>query len=378
MTGSPPVVTAAVDQARYRRGSTVNATVTVVDADNRVVVMSTDGTGPDGLAVHDDQRITYSDIPHVQWRYRGTTAVLGTGLSLRLPAPARSTTLEAVVTDAQGNTVVATCPVVVQRLALGVDAQGSDTSLAQLDTAYLGWPAFTGPSKLFWSGGDGPPTWTGKTGHVPTSGIPHLAYIDPLTSAQIRDLLDAWPGAWREVWLTPHQEGDRTMAPDAFKAAFGPLVAALAGHPLRLAGKVRIVVNLTEYWQRTKGGPGYAAYIPPGLDSALDYLGVDIYPGTQTNYTPPATVLAGPIAAARDAGLQLVIPEFGVVVPAYPTAAQLQARAAWYRDLLDQAEAAGVVAAGLWQADGKQAVGSGGFILGPDDPARAVILPYLP
>jgi hypothetical protein len=377
VTGSAPVPTVTVDQAGYRRGGTVRASVAVVDADNRVESLSTDGTAPDGTALHIDQRQVFSDRASATWRWAGTTAVLGTGLTLAVPVPARSGVLEAVVVDAQGHTVVASCPVVVQGLALGVDVQGSDTSLTQLDAAYLGWPAFTGPSKLFWSAGAGVPTWTGKTARVPATGIPHLAYIDPLTVDQIVGLLDTYPGTWREVWLTPHQEGDRTMAPDAFKASFAPLVAALAGHPLRLAGRVRVVVNLTEYWQRTKGGNAYAAYIPPGLDPALDYLGVDNYPGGQTGYTPPATVLAGPVAAAEAARLKLVFPEFGVVVPAYPTAAQLQARAVWYRDLLVQAEDAGVVAAGLWQADGKQAVGTGGFILGPDDPARAVVAPYL-
>jgi hypothetical protein len=31
----------------------------------------------------------------------------------------------------------------------------------------------------------------------------------------------------------------------------------------------------------------------------------------------------------------------------------------------------------VWQADGDQAVGTGGFIAGPTDPARAVVTPYL-
>jgi hypothetical protein len=127
VTGSPPVATVTVDQARYPRGAQVRATVTVTDPDSRVETLATDGTGPDGTSVHVDQRAVYSDIPTVTWRYQGTTAVLGTGLTLTLLAPARSVVLEAVVTDRQGHSVVTACPVVVRSLALGVDADTYQT-----------------------------------------------------------------------------------------------------------------------------------------------------------------------------------------------------------------------------------------------------------
>lgn len=263
------------------------------------------------------------------------------------------------------------------RLLLGVDVQGSTTTLAQLAAAFAAWPSFSGPTKLFWSANKGAPTWTGKTALVPKTAIPHLCWIDPITAEQIRALLDVMPTTWREVWLTPRQEGDRTMTPAAFKAAFGPVIQAVAGHPARKAGRVRIVVNLTEYFQRVKNNNGYAAFIPAGLDPALDYLGADCYPGTPINYTPPATVLAGPVAAAKAAGLKLVIPEFGLVVPTDPTVAQLQARATWYRDFLDQADRAQVVAAGKWEADGDQAIGTAGFVTSASDPARGILAPRL-
>jgi hypothetical protein len=263
------------------------------------------------------------------------------------------------------------------RMLVGVDVQGSTTTLAQLAAAFAAWPSFSGPTKLFWSANKGAPTWTGKTALVPSTAIPHLCWFDPLTVEQIRALLDAMPSTWREVWLTPRQEGDRTMTPAAFKAAFGPVLQAVAGHPARRAGRVRIVVNLTEYFQRVKNNNGYAAFIPSGLDPALDYLGADVYPGGQSNWTSAATVLAGPVAAADAAGLKLVIPEFGLVVPTNPTAAQLQARAAWYRDFLDQAERARVVAAGKWEADGDQTIGTAGFITLASDPARGVLTPRL-
>jgi hypothetical protein len=122
-----------------------------------------------------DQRVTYSDIPNVLWRYQGSTAPLGTGLTLTLLAPARSVVLEAVVTDAQGHTVVTSVPVTVQGLMVGVDVQGAKSTLADLDAA-LGIVARLHRSPPSCSGRLAPDclTWDGKTVHVPASAIPHL------------------------------------------------------------------------------------------------------------------------------------------------------------------------------------------------------------
>jgi hypothetical protein len=62
-------------------------------------------------------------------------------------------------------------------------------------------------------------------------------------------------------------------------------------------------------------------------------LGVDIYPGGQSGWTPRRSLLSGPLAAAQTAKVPLVVPEFGVVVPAGATAAVLAAsgRRGWRR-----------------------------------------------
>jgi hypothetical protein len=377
VTGSPPVVTlTGSGVGKYRPGQQVRAVATAADRDTRREVIA-GGHGDDGT----DTTVTVDHVDQARivsatWKTAGTSLAVS-GMVVTGPAPRRSDTIVVVVEDRQGNRVPAELPVAVRSLLLGLDVQGTKTTLADLDAAFAAWPAFSGPSKLFWSEGAGPPTWTGKATHLPKTAIPHLAYFDTLTVAQIVALLDAMPATVPQLWLSPHQEGDRTMTPAAFRAGFGPLIQAVAGHPARLAGRVRIVVNLTEYWQRTKNNNGYAAFIPDGLDPKLDLLGADCYPGGQTGYLPAAAVLAGPTAAARAAGLQLVVPEFALVVPASPEAADLDARAAWYRDFLDQGDAAGILGAGAWLADGKQAVGTGGFIPAAGDPVRDVLTDWL-
>jgi hypothetical protein len=344
VTGSPPVATVTVDQARYPRGAQVRATVTVADPDSRVETLATDGTGPDGTVVHVDQRAVYSDVPTVTWRYQGTTAVLGTGLSLTLLAPARSVVLEAVVTDRQGHSVVASCPVVVRSLALGVDADTYQTPTvwrAELDAVVAGVPA-DGPTKLFWGPSKGLPSFT-KYG-VPAGMIPHLCFKDFPTQPQWLGLLDAVPDIWPEVWLTWNQEGDRNTTVEAFSSGWLKLIGWAAGHPNR--GRVRLVADLTWYWEHYKNADGYSAYVPPGID----YLGVDIYPGGQSGWTPMADMLPAPVAAAQAAGVPLVVPEFGVVVPVGAGAAALTARAAWITAALSALDNAGVVAAAWWNA----------------------------
>ena len=377
MTGRPPVVTlTGSGLGAYRPGQQVRAVAAALDPDTRREVI-TGGHGDDGT----DTTVTMDHVDQARivsavWKSTGT-ALAASGMTVTGTAPRRSDTIVVVVQDMQGNKVPAELAVTVRSLLLGLDVQGTKTTLADLDAAFAAWPAFSGPSKLFWSEGAGPPTWTGKAAHLPKTATPHLAYFDTLTVAQLVALLDAMPATVPQLWLSPHQEGDRTMTPAAFRAGFGPLLQAVAGHPARLAGRVRIVVNLTEYWQRVQNKNGYAAFVPDGLDPKLDLLGADIYPGGQTGYTPAATVLAGPVAAAKANGLQLVVPEFGLVVPASPTAENLDARAGWYRDFLDQGDAAGILAAGGWLADGKQAVGTGGFGLGSGDPAREVFTDWL-
>jgi hypothetical protein len=359
-TGSAPVPTVTVDQPVYPRAGTVRASVQVVDADNRAVTLSTDGTAPDGTAVHIDQRQTYSDIPRITWRWQGTTAVLGTGLSLTLIAPARSAVLEAVVVDAQGHEVVASCPVVVRRLALGVDVDTTQTPAvwrAELDAVIAGTQP-DGPTKLFWAPGRGLPSFT-KYG-VPASMIPHLCFKDYPTQAAWVALLDAVPDIWPEVWLTWDQEGDRSTTPEAFTSGWMKLVGWAAGHPNR--ARVRLVPDLTWYWEHFKNADQYAAFIPAGAD----YLGVDIYPGGQSGWTPMADLLPAPVAAAQAAGVPLVVPEFGVVVPAGATALNLTERARWFAAAVIALDNAGVQAAAWWNAPPSAQVGV--FRLAAGDP----------
>jgi hypothetical protein len=173
-------------------------------------------------------------------------------------------------------------------------------------------------------------------------------------------LLDSVPDIWPEVWLTWAQEGDRSTAPDVFTAQWERLIGWAAGHPNR--GRVRLVPNLTWYWQHVKNADGYAAFIPAGAD----YLGVDVYPGGQSGWTPMADTLPAPVAAAQAAGVPLVVPEFGVVVPVGASTSALAARAAWITAALNAMDDAGVTHAAWWNAPPTSQTGT--FRLAAGDP----------
>jgi hypothetical protein len=364
MTGSLPVPVASVDRKLYRRGATVTARVDVTDPDNRVEPMASDGTDPvDGTAVHIVEQRYHSDIPKVLWRYQGTTATLGTGLTLTLLAPAHSVVLEAVVTDAQGHTVVAAVPLTVQTLALGVDVDTYQTPawwLSELNQVITGTHP-DGPTKLFQPTGLPDPTKYA----VPASMTTHFTFAQLPAEAAFR----AWVATLNgPAWVTPVQEIDRKMTLADAAAAYARIASWMDSAP----DGVQLVPNLTASWQENpdagKGqGQQWQAWadafaVIPGITT----LGVDMYVGGQSGYRPIGAQLDPAIAAAQAAGLDLVVPEFGVVVPLAPTAANLDERAAWITATLGAFQDAGVVAAAWWNA--KPTSQTGTFRLAAGDP----------
>jgi hypothetical protein len=370
MSGSPPDVTlTGSGVGRYWPGQQVRAVASAVDRDTRreLIAGGHDEGGTDTTVTVD--HVDQARIISAVWKRTGV-ALGVSGMVVTGPAPRRSDTIVVVVEDAQHNQVPAELPIAVRSLLVGLDVQGKSTSRAQLDAVYATWPRFLGSTKYF--NPKGMPDWT-LAAHAPAGSIPHVTWVDEPTDDQVDQILDGVPASpsWSEFWLSWLQEGDRHTTAGHFVDVWGRIIRRAAGHPNR--SRVRLVPNLTWYKQRATGDR-YADWIPAGLD----YLGVDVYPGTQVGYTDPAECLRAPLAAARAAGVPLVIPEAGVVVPASPTAAQLRARADWWAGLLKAADAAGdVYDVTVWQADGDQAVGTGGFIAGPTDPMRAVITPYL-
>jgi len=371
MTGSAPTVVASVDQKVYRRGATVTARVDVTDPDNRVESMPSDGTDPvDGTAVHIVEQRYHSDIPHVQWRYQGTTATLGTGLTLTLLAPAHSVVLEAVVTDAQGHEVVAAVPLTVQTLALGVDADTYQTPawwLSELNQVITGKHP-DGPTKLFQPTGLPDPTKYA----VPASMTTHFTFAQLPAEAAFRTWVATLTGP---AWVTPVQEIDRKMTLADAAAAYTRIASWMDSAPTG----VQLVPNLTASWQENPDpGKGQGLQWQAWADAfaaipGITTLGVDMYVGGQTNYRPidaqldPAMAAAQAAGtAAQAAGLDLVVPEFGVVVPLAPTAANLDERAAWITATLAAFQDAGVVAAAWWNAPPTSQKGT--FRLAAGDP----------
>lgn len=377
MTGNAPTVNVALDQPRYPRGATITATPSYSDADNRVAPVSLDGPAPDGLAMHLDGKVIYTDAPDAVWYWASNPSnTVGRGVSpLRIAAPARSDRLVLRVTDRQGHVVIATADVTVQTTTLvGVDVWGSTSTAADID-AHLAqpggiYPAFKGYSKVFFGPGQGLPTWDGATAHIPAPTMPHLCFRDFPTQAQWTAWLDSVPAPLDPAVpfaVTWDQEGDRKDTPAYFVSQWETLVAWSAGHKNR--DRILLVADLTWYWERYKDSDNYAQFIPKGVD----VLGVDVYPGGTSNWTDPGVCLAAPTAAAKAAGLRLAICECGVVVPANPTPGDLQARANWYAGLISAAQAAGVLWMSVWCAYGAQAAGTGGFHLVSGDPGLAVI-----
>jgi hypothetical protein len=248
------------------------------------------------------------------------------------------------------------------RLGVDVDTSGTPTTWQSEYNAVASGKRPTGPTKLFWSAGKGLPSWTKYP--VPATAIPHLCFVDWPTQAQFTAFLAAYPGTWREAWVTYLQESDRKTTLADYQAK----QSTLAGWMTYAPPGVRLVPNITGYWQETHGAP-WDAWMP--ADPRIDIVGVDMYVGGQSGYRPITVQLAPAAAAARRAGKQLVVPEFGVVVPPSPSAANLAERAAWITASVASMRAAGVYAAASWNAPPTEQVGS--FRLASGDPGLAAL-----
>ena len=362
MSGNPPIVTLSpATVGPVLPGSTITVTATITDADDSTEMIH----AVDGMGRQVAEQIVRTDPHGIVWSWDGGATIgLDVG-SVTVPAPDVSGTIVAAITDGQGNEVVASCPVTVTPpMLVGVDVNTTGT-VATFASELAMYPGLTGPTKLFWAPTKGLPTLTGMTAHIPTTAIPHLCFKDFPTQAQWLALLDTLPGAWREVWLTWQQEGDRALTPAAFLAGWTQLIAWAAGHPQR--ARIKLVPDLTWYWEHYKNADHYAEFIPAGAD----LLAIDAYPGGQSGWMDPADLIAGPVAAAHAAGLPLVFGEVAVIVAAVAGPAVLQARADWYARLFTVAEAAGVHALAIWSAP--PTAQTGVFRLAPPDPAYKVV-----
>jgi len=373
MTGSSPVVAVTVDRARYRRYDTVVATVTVTDPDSRVETMTAAGVGPAGETIRIDQTVTHMDTARIVWRWRGTTDVLGMGPTLRRLAPVTSSTLEAVVTDAQGHEVVTAVDVTVQGLLLGVDVDTSQTPafwLSELTQVIAGRNP-TGPTKLFQTAGL---PVVGKYA-VPSGMIPHYTFAQMPTEAAFRPWV---AGVTGPAWVTPVQEIDRKMTLADAATMYARVMSWMVDSA---PPGVDLVPNITASWQESpdpaKGqGKQWSAWAAAFAAVGVKMLGVDMYVGGQSAYRPITAQLDPAAAAAQVAGLDLVVPEFGVVVPLGATATNLDERAAWIAAALAAFEQHGTLAAAWWNAP--PSAQRGVFRLAQDDPGWDALRAGLP
>jgi hypothetical protein len=299
----------------------------------------------------------------VAWRWRGGATFSTSGTPATILAPSSSAVLEAVVTDSQGHTVVASVDVTVQSLRVGVDVDTTQTpaywaaELAQV----IGGLHPTGPTKFFQSTGLPTP---GRY-PVPAGMTPQYTFAQLPAEAALRAFVASLTGP---AWVTPIQEIDRKMSLTDAAAAYTRIAGWMDSAP---AG-VQLVPNLTASWQESpdagKGqGQQWSAWAQafaaiPGITT----LAVDFYVGGQSGYRPITAQLDPAMVAAQAAGLDLVAGEFGVVVPISATAANLAERAAWITASLAAMQDADVLAAAWW--NGPPTAQKGVFRLARGDP----------
>lgn len=237
-------------------------------------------------------------------------------------------------------------------MLVGVDT--SQTGTASVDVANLAthvslYPGCVGPTRIFASAGKGLPSWTsGTLGAVPASWIPHVSFKDFPTQSAFTAWLTAMPTRWRECWITYHHEPEGDLPAATFKAQWQQLLAWAATHANR--GRVKMIPILTWYAQVNKGYHWQDFWPGAGADA----FGWDAYPAGKSNWLPPDQLFALPLQACATAGVPLVVPELGVVVPSPPTPSDFQARALWITSSVDYLRTHGCRGVAWWCGTGSQ------------------------
>lgn len=352
-------------------GASITLQVQATDDDNRTEHIA--GHRADGLAV--DLTEVYTDdltIIGAVWLSTGRQlAVDGWTLVGTAADSATEDVVRVTVRDSQGNQPYADFPVSVVApppgTRIGVDSD-TTTTVAAWEAAYAPYAGVaTGCTKLFWSATKGLPTWSKYP--VPYTAIPHVCFADWPTETQFRAFLDAYPSTWGRALITYLHEGDRKTTLADYRARY----ATLAGWMDEAPAGVELMPNITGSWQENHGAQ-WADWIG-GYDERIRTVGVDIYVGGQSGYRPIDVMLDPAADAADAAGVTLVVPEWAVIVPPSPTAANLAERAAWITASGAVLRSRRVFAAGWWDGPPTSQVGT--FRLAAGDPGRAALLAEL-
>ena len=187
----------------------------------------------------------------------------------------------------------------------------------------------TGVARIFVSPNKPMPAWDGPVlGPLVAAGVAvHLSYkTNPLSEVL------PWAGrkpAGVPLWLTEDHEpeqgpdaGDPTL--DEFHAAWGALVPAFDGHPMR--DEIWLGPVYTRYWwQKVAGDRRWLPRVP------VDFIGWDVY--SDVGYRTPDDLLSIPRQVAGETGLPYLVAELGALPG--------PGRAGWMRAMVDAVKADG-------------------------------------
>ncbi|MDP8971172.1 MAG: hypothetical protein M3N52_11905 [Actinomycetota bacterium] len=221
-----------------------------------------------------------------------------------------------------------------------------DVGLNVKPTEYDQWfPLLPGVRfcRVFSGPGRGLPNLSGGAiRRLPPGCLPHISHKDEVPIREVEAFWSALPAAppcRRYRWTFRHEGEDYDRA--RYHAYWRELRKARDGHPR--CAEIELVAIHTLYASRYKVDVEWRRWMLPGV---ADTDGWDCYPPTAfPSYEPPESLFGLPVAAAREFGMPLSIPEWGATLRGGDTGAR---RARWFAEGAAFLGAQGCTAVGLW------------------------------
>ena len=323
---SSPVATLDPTELSGYSASVQHVTATVTDADNTTSTFDTTGMSG-GMQVVQTTTIQVIDPDTIFWSWEsGLGGQFGQGFNaISFAMPDESDVLIFTATSSTGNVATAKCVVTVKRkTGHGADVPADTPAMFATNLAGLvgNLPA-RGITKLFTPVNKGLPNPTkyAVPAGMTRAALPHRPGARPGVHC-------LHPGLHR---LRPPHAGHLAAGRRPGQGLRRRVVLRLpaaprrprAGRRLHPGGPVQILPNLTGYWQAHNGNWAQVdSWIPK--HPLITGVGFDLYPGGQSGWDPLKTMLEPAAAAANRHGLDLHVPEWGVVVPLSPTAADFR------------------------------------------------------
>jgi hypothetical protein len=239
---------------------------------------------------------------------------------------------------------------------------GIDTTPGELPGMIITFPGL-GVARVYAKPGAGIPRWAGGP-----MRLLHLAGV--LAWPSFKDwpddqagtaLVDAWcatlPADVPEVWLTLHHEPEGDLSPALYRHQWEVFASAArtspAGPRLRLVPIHSLYPALHPGTRLGRERGQWQSWAPRDRQQRYlgDYMGWDCYLAAEaTRYPLPEVFFAVPVAAAKEAGVPLVVPELGALRVVGDNTGN--GRAAWITDCLTYLREVDARAVAWWQSTG--------------------------